>query len=173
VTRIAIIGNAGGGKSLLAAHLGRTLALPVHAIDDVQWNPGWQRASPTRVAQAHEAWLASARWIIDGWGEWELIVKRFDAADTIVMIDFPLDVHERWALQRQREVELGERTDWPPRGCDAAVVTDELLRTIRYVHSTLRPRLLELLRNGPYAERLVVLRSPEALDEWRDGIRAA
>ena len=43
MTRVAIIGNAGGGKSLLARYLGETLRLPVHTIDDVQWDPGWKR----------------------------------------------------------------------------------------------------------------------------------
>jgi adenylate kinase family enzyme len=34
--RIAIIGNAGGGKSILARRLGAALCLPVYTVDDVQ-----------------------------------------------------------------------------------------------------------------------------------------
>jgi len=44
--RISIIGNAGGGKSLFALRIGRALGIPVRVLDDVQWQPGWTRATP-------------------------------------------------------------------------------------------------------------------------------
>ena len=60
MSRIAIIGNAGGGKSLLARHLGQSLGLPFHAIDDLRWgfrnrvvhlrSPRERRRWPTSVA---------------------------------------------------------------------------------------------------------------------------
>lgn len=167
MTRVAIIGNAGGGKSLLAQYLGRTFALPIHTIDDVQWEPGWVQAPTTRVADAHAEWLRSGRWIIDGWGSWELIEARFDAADTIVVVDFPLRMHYWWAMKRQLEAALGRRRDWPPTGCSALPVTRRLLRTMRYVHAELRPRLLALMAEPQFAERVVHLRSPHELRNWR------
>ena len=173
MTRIAIIGNAGGGKSLLCQHLGRVLGLPTHSIDDVQWGPGWTRAPAGRVAEAHAAWLRADRWIIDGWGGWDLIADRFAAADAIVLIDFPFRVHVRWALKRQLEVALGRRRDWPPPGCAAWPVTRELLRVMRYVHAELRPRLLALAADPRFSDRVVHLRSPRALREWKASIQPA
>jgi adenylate kinase family enzyme len=171
MTRVAIIGNAGGGKSVLARHLGRTLALPVHSIDDVQWEPGWTRAPAGRVEDAQRAWLREGRWIIDGWGSWELIAERFEAADTIVFIDFPLHVHYRWAMRRQVESMLGLRRDWPPRGCAAWPVTRELLRVMRYVHAEARPRLVAMTSHPRLASRVVRLRSPRELRAWRRSVR--
>jgi hypothetical protein len=171
--RISIIGNAGGGKSVLARELGRTLGLPVHTIDDVQWEPGWTRAPASRVATHHAEWLAGGRWIIDGWGDWGLIEARFAASDAIVVVDFPLRVHYRWALRRQLEVTLGLRRDWPPAGCAALPITRQLLQLMGYVHRELRPKLLALANDARFHGRIVHLRSPGALREWRDAVIAA
>jgi hypothetical protein len=165
VKRIAIIGNAGGGKSVLARELARALGIPHYCIDDVQWLPGWTRAAATSVAHEHEQWLRGDQWIIDGWGEWDLITARFAAADTIVVVDFPFDVHVEWAMNRQAEVARGERTDWPPAGCSATGVEPELLRAMRYVDEVAMPRVRAMLADDP---RVVVLRSPEELDAWRE-----
>jgi adenylate kinase family enzyme len=165
--RIAIIGNAGGGKSVLARELGRALALPVHTIDDVQWQPGWTRAPASLVAERHAVWLADDGWIIDGWGDWALIEARFAAADAIVVVDFPFHVHVRWALKRQAEVMLGIRRDWPPAGCPALPITWRLLRLMWYVHQELRPTLLALAGDERFRHRVVSLRSPRALRRWR------
>jgi adenylate kinase family enzyme len=91
--KIAIIVNAGGGKSLLARQLGAALSLPVHVIDGVQWQPQWVSTPPADVAAIHTDWLSQPAWIIDGWGDWDLIGQRFAAADTIVWEDFPLALH--------------------------------------------------------------------------------
>src|SRR5690242_10127984 len=88
--RIAIIGNAGGGKSTLARRIGEALGLPVHEIDLLQWKPGWVRAALEEFNQVHDQWLAAPAWIIDGWGSWEAITARFDLADTIILVDHPL-----------------------------------------------------------------------------------
>jgi hypothetical protein len=171
--RISIIGNAGGGKSVLARQLGRSLGLPVHTIDDVQWEPGWTRAPDGQVAAHQAGWLAGERWIIDGWGDWDLIAARFAVSDAIVVVDFPLRVHYRWALQRQVEVTLGLRRDWPPPGCAALPITRRLLELMRYVHVELRPKLLALAGEARFRDRLVHLRSPSELRRWRDAVLAA
>lgn|SRR5437764_214583 len=161
-SRIAIIGNAGGGKSLLALRVGRALGIPVHVIDDLQWQPGWTRAAPEVMRATHAAWLAEPTWIIDGWGSWDDITARFALADLIVVPDYPLAQHRAWALQRQAEVARGERCDWPPPGCDATALTDELLALIELVESDFMPRLRDTIH--ALAHKAVHVRSPEALD---------
>ena len=41
--RIAIIGNAGGGKTTLARKIGATLNIPIAHVDAIQYQPGWGR----------------------------------------------------------------------------------------------------------------------------------
>src|SRR5690606_21707815 len=98
MTRIAIIGNAGGGKSTLARKLRDALRLPLHSVDQLQWRPGWQRTPEDEFVATHTELIAGARWIIDGWGDFAAIGARFDRSDTIVLIDFPIWRHYWWAL---------------------------------------------------------------------------
>jgi hypothetical protein len=165
--RIAIVGNAGGGKSLLARELGTMLRIPVHSIDDIQWGPNWTRQPLDDVRRAHDAWLGQDAWIIDGWGDWDALSRRFARADAIILIDFPLRVHEQWALRRQAEVALGLRRDWPPPGCSAAHMTDQLLELMRQVDREMLPRLRTMLAGDSVAPRVVRLRSPREFRAWR------
>ncbi len=165
--KVAIIGNAGGGKSVLARALGTALNLPVHVIDDAQFEPGWRSAPLEEVAHFHDQWLAGSRWVIDGWGSWELIEPRFQEADTIVLVDFPLRIHYRWALERQLLALLGLSRGWPPKGCSAWGVTRRLLGVIRRVDCELRPRLLALVQEHEDSTRVVRLRSPRELRAFR------
>jgi adenylate kinase family enzyme len=68
MTRVSIIGNAGGGKSTLARRLGARLALPAYQVDPLQWLPGWQPAPAEVIGATHSQWLAQPGWVIDGWG---------------------------------------------------------------------------------------------------------
>lgn len=91
--RIAVIGNARGGKSTLCRELSRTLSIPVYAIDQIQWRPGWTPAPSEEIKREHDRILAQEYWIIDGWGGFDLIEARFEAADTIILVDLPLAIH--------------------------------------------------------------------------------
>ena len=164
--RIAIIGNAGGGKSTLARHLGAALAIPVHEIDLLQWKPGWVPASSEEVGQAHEQWLASPAWIIDGWGSWDAIAARFELADTIVVVDFPVALHYWWAIKRHVACMVQPNPTWPPPGCRALPVTWRLLKMIWQIHWTMRPRLLELVARYCDRARVVYIRSPHQLQRF-------
>lgn len=87
MTRVAIIGNAGGCNTqrvpAISHKISRTHNLPVHPIDHLQWRPGWVPVPPDEFARQHDALLAQERWIIDGWGPWDAIRARFEHADTI------------------------------------------------------------------------------------------
>ena len=166
--RIAIIGNGGGGKSLLARDLGRALGLPVYTIDNVQWQADWVRTPLDVVERTHAEWLASPHWIIDGWGSWAILEQRFTAADTIIFVDFPLWRHCWWALKRQIEVTVGLRDDWPPPGCKALPITGRLLGVLVRVHREFRPRLIEMLSDPRVRTRVVHVRSPRELVRFRE-----
>ena len=151
----------------MARRLGRALGLPVHVVDDVQWEPGWRSTSYAKVAAYHEEWLSQPLWIIDGWGSWDLIRRRFETADTIIVVDFPLRVHYRWALQRQLLAMAGLNQGWPPTGCRAWGVTLRLLRVMRSFHRELRPPLLRLVSESRFRDRVFHLRSPRQLRSFR------
>lgn len=66
--RIAVIGNSGGGKSVLARRLASELQLPCVEVDALLWLPGWKLAPPAYFDQEHARAIAADRWVIEGLG---------------------------------------------------------------------------------------------------------
>jgi adenylate kinase family enzyme len=76
--RVAVIGNSGGGKSVLARRLAAKLELPCVEIDALLWLPGWH-LSPD-YESAHSRQIAQDRWIIEGLGSRTSIPRRLQRA---------------------------------------------------------------------------------------------
>jgi adenylate kinase family enzyme len=165
MTRIAIIGNAGGGKSTLARRLSRSLGIELFPLDQLQWQPGWVPAPLAEIKQRHDLILARDRWIIDGWGPSETIVARFEAADTIIVVDHPLYIHYAWALKRQLVCLFRERPDGPA-GCPMLPMTWPLLKMIWAIHHTARPHLLQLVARYRDCKQVFHLHSPKELRQF-------
>lgn len=160
MTRIAIIGNAGGGKSTLARKLSTQLDLPLCEVDPIQWQPNWERAPDHEIQATYDRWLQEPRWIIDGWGTWDQLKTRFEAADTIVHIDMPIIRHYWWATKRQALSILKINPHWPPPGCKAWPITKLLFQRMNQINTELRPALLEILEGHRSSGKLIELKSP-------------
>ena len=165
MTRIAVIGNAGGGKSTICRELSRTLDIPLYPIDRIQWKPGWVRAPYEEIKQQHDEILTNDRWIIDGWGPFDIIEERFAAADTIIFVDLPLYVHYWWSIKRQIACLFRPRAD-VPEGCPMLPMTWPLLKMIWNIHYDTRPRLLESINAHRGHKRIFHLRSPRELHQF-------
>ena len=165
MTRVAIIGNAGGGKSTVCKALSAKLGLPHHSIDQIQWMPGWVPTPPDEYDRRHDNLVARDRWIIDGFGSWESVERRFDAADTIIFVDHPLWVHYWWATKRQIRSIFGGRPDGP-EGCPMLPVTFRLYRMMWRIHKDLRPKLLNALLKYGNTRRIIHIRSREELEAF-------
>lgn len=172
LSKIAVIGNGGGGKTTLSRQLGKTLQLPVTHVDSIQFLAGMKVRPHRESIQILESIQAGPKWIVDGYGPLDIIEKRFAQADRILFIDFPLWRHYWWCTKRQlkspwiRRAELGE-------GCDEATLahTIKLFKTLWRVHRQMRPELLRILGREGLKSKVVFVRS---LREWqkiyRDGL---
>ncbi|MEM8769819.1 MAG: topology modulation protein [Pseudomonadota bacterium] len=89
--RIHVTGNAGAGKTTLAAELGRVLNLPVFGLDAVVWQPGWRKTPPPVRAAAERALVVQQQWVIDGVSH-----DVREAADLVIFLDRP-----RWRCLQQ------------------------------------------------------------------------
>ena len=67
--RIAIIGNAGGGKTTLARTLATSLDLPLVHVDAVQYRPWFQRLLAEKRRDGRVVVIRDPR-------EWERLVRR-------------------------------------------------------------------------------------------------
>lgn len=140
VERIAIIGNAGAGKTTLARSLASARSLPLIEVDPLQWGPAWERIDPAEVATALRDAQAGPRWIVDGFGPMPIIEERMALADPIILIELPLWIHFWLSAERQiAMIARGER----PFGERQAPSTELLFATIWRVHHELMPAIRE------------------------------
>lgn len=162
---MAIVGNAGGGKSTLARRLSAARGLPLYAVDHLQWQPGWQPTLVDQFRRAQGEIIERERWIFDGFGSLESIRARFDRADTIVFVDLPLWHHHWWAMKRQFLCFFRPRPDGPP-GCPMLPVTGRLLHMMWDIHRNVRPLLIaEIERRRPDC-RVIEIKSPRDMRDF-------
>lgn len=140
-------------------------ALPCYAVDKIQWKPNWVRTPEPDYTNAHEALLSQERWLIDGYGSWASVMRRIDAADTIIFVDHPIQVHFWWATKRQIKSIFVGRQDGP-EGCRMFRVTIRLFRMMWRLHREMRPKLIAAIEARRGSARIIHIRSPKQLAEF-------
>jgi len=161
MTRIAVLGNVGAGKSTICSELGRALKIPVYPLDRLGEEARQAREPKEEFARRHDELIRRGRWIIEGFGSWESMEKRLDAADTIIFVDHPVWVNCWWALKRQLKWVLGSRPD-PLYGRPMLPRTRQLFKMIRRGHKRAR-RLLERINARRTGKNVFHIRSPREL----------
>src|SRR5262249_44213453 len=111
--RVAVFGNAGGGKSTLARRLAALTGLPLHVIDMLQFRVGAAPAPHAEYVAPHAALIARDEWIIDGFASVPPAGERFAAADTLIHVDLPLLTHYRWVTKRFVKGLFASPPGWP------------------------------------------------------------
>ena len=102
--RVVVLGRGGAGKSILAARLGTALDLPVVELDKHFWPPDLTPMPKERWAAVQRGLVRDARWVLDGdLGPYDVLPVRLRAADTVVVLAFPLWRCTWRALRRSRE----------------------------------------------------------------------
>lgn len=163
--KIAVVGNAGAGKTTLSRRLAEIHSLPLTHVDSIQFLPGMKirpHAESIAVLQrVHE----EKSWLIDGYGPLDIIHDRFAKAECIVFIDFPLWRHYWWCTKRQIQ-NLWSRRAELPEGCDEVTWahTVKLFQTLWRVHKKMRPELLRIFERESLQNKVVHIRT---LSEWR------
>ena len=127
--RIAILGNAGGGKSTLARQLAAARELPLTEVDKLLWKPGWVEATDTAFEAEHAPLIAGEGWIIEGMGKLDSIRPRLLRATWIIFIDMVLWQHFWLAAERQIKQEMG-KLEHPIAGLSEPISTRAMFETL-------------------------------------------
>ena len=166
MARVLVIGNAGGGKSVLARKLAAKRGLPYREIDTIVWKPGWVMAPQVEYDAAHAAMIAEENWVLDGLGWTHSLPARFQRATEIVFIDMPLWMHFWLAAERQFAWAQG-RLENPVAGIAEMPSTRDMFQALWETDQEMGPEMRRLTdeaeRDGKKVARI---RSVEELDAF-------
>ncbi|HAX72238.1 MAG TPA: DNA topology modulation protein FlaR [Firmicutes bacterium] len=87
--KIAILGHSGSGKSTMAKTLGNLYHVPVLHLDTVKFLPGWVEREDDEARDIVAEFLNHDQWVIDGNYTTYYQAERLEAADQIILFDFP------------------------------------------------------------------------------------
>lgn len=170
--KIAVIGNACGGKTRLSRRLSELYQIPVTHVDSFQFLPGMK----LRDLQETRNWLKSAceldEWIVDGYGPLDVLEDRLRVAEAIVFIDLPLRIHYWWACKRVLQNFFRRRSELPV-GCSELNREHilKLFKTIHRIHYKMRPEMLRILARPEFLNKTFQLKSKSAVNQfYRHGV---
>ena len=89
--KILVIGCPGSGKSTFSKNLRDITGLPLFHLDNIWWKPDKSHISREEFDQKLDEILRTDRWIIDG-NYSRTFETRFQACDTVIFLDYPVDV---------------------------------------------------------------------------------
>ena len=156
--KVAVFGNAGGGKSTLARRLTELTGLPLYPLDTIKYRAGGGEVPHDEYLKIHTDLLGRDEWIIDGFGCVASAWERFSAADTLVYIDLPLFTHYRWVTKRLVKGLFVNPEGWPENS-PLWSSTMNSYRVLWLCHRRLTPRYRQLVGDVAHSKRVHHLRS--------------
>jgi len=168
--RVAVFGNAGGGKSTFARQLAEITRLPLHVLDKLQFREGGAPAPHDEYLEVHRDLLTQETWIIDGYGDNATVWERFGAADTLVYVDLALPIHY-WRVTRRLIKGLFADPEGWPKGSPLWRSTMASHKVIPRCHRFMTPRYRRLVAEMAASKRVAHLRSPREMAAFLDGVR--
>ena len=168
--RVAVFGNAGGGKSTIARRLAELTGLPLYVIDMMQFRAGGVKVPQHEFLRAHADLLRRDEWIIDGFGSTALSWKRFAAADTLIYVDLPLFVHYTWVTKRLIKGLFADPKGWP-EGSPLWSSTLSSYRVIPRCQRNLTPKYRLLIAEAATSKRVHHLRSVPQIHSFLEAVR--
>jgi adenylate kinase family enzyme len=168
--KVAVFGNAGGGKSALGRGLAELTGLPLYVVDMMQFGRGGAKVPDDEFLQMHADLLRRDEWIIDGFGNMATAWERFAAADTLIYVDLPLFIHFRWVTKRLIKGLFADPPGWPE---DSPLWSSSMqsYRVLRLCHRRLTPKYRQLVTEEATSKRVHHLRSPAQIESFLDVVK--
>ncbi len=161
--KISIIGSGGSGKSTLARQLGDILKIPVYHLDALYWKSNWTPTPLEEWETIQEALVQEESWIMDG-NYSNTMRIRFQAADTIIFMDYPTwlclwrVLKRRWTYRGKTRPDMGE-------GCTEKIDL-EFLSWIWNYRKTRRPGILKKLEGLKSQKNVLIFTSQKQVSTF-------
>lgn len=167
--RVAVFGNAAGGKSTLAKRLANLTRLPLYPLDMIQFRAGGGKVPHEEYFMAHADVLCQEEWIIDGFGCVASAWERFSKADTLIYIDLLLITHFRWVTKRLIQGLFATPEGWPENSPIWSSTMDSY-RVVWLCHRRLTPKYRRLVADMVASKSVHHLKSPAEMMAFLNAI---
>ncbi|MGI2902211.1 adenylate kinase [Tolypothrix sp. VBCCA 56010] len=169
--KVAVFGNAGGGKSTLSKRLSQITGLPLHVLDKVKYDSAGTEVPPEDYKRIHQQILATDRWIIDGFGCMETLWLRLDEADSLVYVDLPLYVHFWWVTKRLITGYFIPPVSWH---FNSPILKSSInsYRVLWLCHKYLTPKYREYIKQAQSIKSVYHIRSTKQISQFFELINA-
>ncbi|MEG3895230.1 MULTISPECIES: adenylate kinase [unclassified Microcoleus] len=167
--KVAVFGNAGGGKSTLSKRLSEITGLPLYILDKIQYQSGGAEVPYAEYKRTHDQILATHRWIIDGFGCMETLWPRLNEADSLVFVDLPLYVHFWWVTKRLISGSFIPPEGWPQ---NSPILKSSInsYRALWLCHKYLTPRYREYVDRAQNTKSVYHIRSTKEIAQFLESI---
>lgn len=168
--KVAVFGNAGGGKSTLSRRLAEITGLPLYVLDIIQFRSGIYRPGEKdggklpdeEYVSIHREILSQDKWIIDGYGSLPTVWERIFAADTLIYIDLPVMAHY-WGVTKRFAASLFQNPKSWPENSPMWESTLDSYRVIRRCHRGLTPKYRQRVAEAASSKEVHHLTSRAAM----------
>jgi adenylate kinase family enzyme len=163
--KVAVFGNAGGGKSTLSKRLSEITGLPLYTLDKIKYGSGGIEVSPEDYKRTHQEILLTDRWIIDGFGCMETLWPRLDESDTLVYVDLPISVHFWWVTKRFITGYSKPPAGWPEK---SPIFKSSMnsYRALWLCHKYLTPKYREYVERAQGTKRVHHIRTTQQISQF-------
>jgi adenylate kinase family enzyme len=168
--KVAVFGNAGGGKSTLSKRLSEITGLPLHILDKIQFQPGGIEVPQEDYKRTHEKILVTDQWIIDGFGCIETLWLRLDKADSLVFVDLPLYIHFWWVTKRLFVGYFKPPEGWPE---NSPILTSSLIsyRVLWLCYKYLTPKYRDYIKQAQSTKSVYHIRTTKQISQFLELIK--
>ncbi|MEM6451771.1 MAG: adenylate kinase [Cyanobacteria bacterium P01_D01_bin.105] len=171
MNKVAVFGNAGGGKSTLSKRLSDMTGLPWVPLDSLQFRPGGEAVPHAEFKAAHDELLKQDRWIVDGFGSIDTLWNRLTVADTLVYLDMPVLQHYWWVTKRFLVGAWVPPAGWPERS-SIWKGTLTSYQTVWLCHTKLTPKYRDYVAQAKVTKQVYHLRSRQDIAQFYQTISA-
>jgi adenylate kinase family enzyme len=161
--KIAVIGNAGSGKSILALQLHNILHIPLFHLDQYFWKPGWQRPDREEFAKIHHSLCEGDHWIIEGMAI-RLFEYRIKKADLIIFLDIPL-YRCLYRIFKRVFLNFGKVFFSSAPGCPERFPNMEFLNYVWNFNAKQKPEIEKLLQDYREEKKIFIVRDEKQLKD--------
>lgn len=172
MNKIAVFGNAGGGKSTLSKKLAEMTGLPWVPLDLIKYQPGGSEVPHAEFKVAHDDLLQQSQWIIDGFGSLDTLWNRLEVADTLVYLDMPVLHHYWWVTKRFLKGIWVPPAGWPENS-PLLKGTLNSYYTIWLCHTKLTPHYRKYVARAKATKRVYHVRSLKDLKHFWQAVAVA